>query len=74
MWLVLLHFAWFRAPETTACLPLQILPRRQSQENLNEFLSESYACHMYVHHTPPYNSKRYVKSSVGYTEHGIVDC
>jgi hypothetical protein len=74
MWLVLLHFPWFRAPETTARLPLRILPQRQTQKILNEFLSESYACHMCVHHIPPYSSEGYVKSSVGYTEHGIVDC
>ena len=68
MRLVLLYFPWFRAPETTAYLPLQILLRMQSRENPKEFLTESYACHKCVHHTPPYSSERYVKSSVGYTE------
>lgn len=74
MWLVLLYYLWFRAPKTTACLPLQILPRRQSQENPYEFLTESCACHMCVHRTPPYSSERYVKLLVGYTERGIVNC
>lgn len=73
MWLDFPHFPWFRAPGTTTRLPLQILPQRQSQENLSEFLIVSYACRMCVHHIPPYSPERSVKSSVGYAKDETVD-